>query len=215
MNNGQPSRGGKWLALKELEKKSAKCSQLNGRGEESQQLCVGTLAPRLQAHGGLRQPLLAGGPRGWAGSLWTGVGTDSGCLFLGNTEPAAFSPGVPVGTYTLGCRALPSKTRDPWKCVWNPPGTSATGSPSSAEAFCSHLTASQVVLPIKNPPANAGDLRDVGSIPGWGGSPGGGNGNPLQCSYLENPMDRGAWQTAVHGVAKSRTRQKWLNTLCE
>ena len=68
--------------------------------------------------------------------------------------------------------------------------------------------ASQVVLVVKNPPANAGDLRDAGSIPGWGRSPGGGNGNPLQCSYLENPTDRGAWQTAVHGVAKSQTRPK-------
>ena len=47
---------------------------------------------------------------------------------------------------------------------------------------------------IKNPPANAGDLRDVGSIPGSGSSPGGGHGNPLQYCCLENPMDRGAWQ---------------------
>ena len=46
----------------------------------------------------------------------------------------------------------------------------------------------------KNLPANAGDLRDVGSIPGWGRFPGEGNGNPLQYSCLENPMDRGAWQ---------------------
>ena len=63
------------------------------------------------------------------------------------------------------------------------------------------LGASQVVTVVKTPPANAGDLRDVGSIPGWGGSPGGGNGNPLQYSYLENPMDRGTWQATVHGVA--------------
>ena len=47
---------------------------------------------------------------------------------------------------------------------------------------------------------------DGGSIPGWGRSPGEGNGNPLQYSCLENPMDRGAWQAIVHGVAKSRTR---------
>ena len=52
--------------------------------------------------------------------------------------------------------------------------------------------ASQVVLVVKNPPANAGDVRDVGSIPGWGRSPGEGHGNPLQYSCLENPMDRGA-----------------------
>ena len=52
-------------------------------------------------------------------------------------------------------------------------------------------------------PANAGDLRDVGLIPGLGRSPGGGHGNPLQYSCLENPMDRGAWWAMVHGVAKS------------
>ena len=63
--------------------------------------------------------------------------------------------------------------------------------------------ASQVVLLVKNPPANAGDVRDVGLIPGLGRSPGGGNGNPLQYSCLENPMDRGAWQAAVHGIKKN------------
>ena len=57
----------------------------------------------------------------------------------------------------------------------------------------------------KNPPANAGDARDVGSIPGSGRSPGVGNGNPLQYSCLENSMDRGAWQATVHVVAKNWT----------
>ena len=61
---------------------------------------------------------------------------------------------------------------------------------------------------LKNPPANAGDVRDTGSISGSGSSPGGGHGNPLQYFYLENPMDRGAWQAAVHRVVKSRTRLK-------
>ena len=55
------------------------------------------------------------------------------------------------------------------------------------------IWAAQVALTVKNPPANSGDRRDAGSIPGWGRSPGGGNGNPLQYSCLENPMDRGAW----------------------
>ena len=55
---------------------------------------------------------------------------------------------------------------------------------------------------VKNTLANAGDLRDAGSIPGVGRSPGGGHGNPLQYSCLENPMDRGAWWTTVHKVAK-------------
>ena len=56
---------------------------------------------------------------------------------------------------------------------------------------------------VKNSPANAGDTRDMGSIPGSGRSPGEWNGNPLQCSFLENSMDRGAWWAAVHGLAKS------------
>ena len=55
---------------------------------------------------------------------------------------------------------------------------------------------------VKNPPANAGDARDEGLIPGSGRSLGGGTHNSLQCSCLENPMDRGAWRATVHGVAK-------------
>ena len=51
---------------------------------------------------------------------------------------------------------------------------------------------------VKNPPASAGDVRDMGSIPWLGRSLRGGNGNPLQCSCLEDPMDRGAWRTTVH-----------------
>ena len=58
---------------------------------------------------------------------------------------------------------------------------------------------------VKNPPANAGDAGDVRSIPGLGRSSGGGNGNPLQYSCLESPMDGGAWWATVHGVTKGRT----------
>ena len=58
---------------------------------------------------------------------------------------------------------------------------------------------------VKNPPASSGDTRDAGVIPGSLRSPGGGHVNPLQYSCLENPIDRGAWQSTVHGVAKSRT----------
>ena len=56
---------------------------------------------------------------------------------------------------------------------------------------------------VKNPPANAGEVRDMGSIPGSGRSPDGGHGKPLQYSCLENPMNRGAWWATIHGIAKS------------
>ena len=58
---------------------------------------------------------------------------------------------------------------------------------------------------VKNPPANTEDVRNAGSIPGWGRSLGGGHDNPLQYSCLENPMDRGIWQAMVHRVTKSQT----------
>ena len=61
---------------------------------------------------------------------------------------------------------------------------------------------------VKNPPANAGEIRDVGSVPGLGRSPGGEYGNPLQYSCLENPMDRGAWWVTVHRLAKNQTHLK-------
>ena len=60
----------------------------------------------------------------------------------------------------------------------------------------------------KNSPANAEDVRNMGSIPGLGRSPGGGNGNQLRYSCLENPMDRGAWGAKVHGVTKGQTQLK-------
>ena len=72
------------------------------------------------------------------------------------------------------------------------PGQGAKGFPSRAE--------------VKNLPASTGDSRDAGSIPRAGRSPGDGNGNPLQYSYLGNPRDRGAQRTIGHGVVKSQTR---------
>ena len=68
----------------------------------------------------------------------------------------------------------------------------------------------QVVLVGKNPAARTGDIKNTDLIPGSGRSSGGQHGNPLQYSCLENPMDRGAWQAAVHGVTK---RQPWLKQL--
>ena len=65
---------------------------------------------------------------------------------------------------------------------------------------------------VKNLPASAGDARDVGLIPGSGKSPGEGSGNPLRYSCLENPMDRGIWQTTGRGVAKESDMTKWLCT---
>ena len=69
-----------------------------------------------------------------------------------------------------------------------------------------------MALEVKNPPANAGNIRDLGSISGSARSPGGGHGNPLQHSCLENPMDRGAWQATVHGVTESQAQLKRLST---
>ena len=83
--------------------------------------------------------------------------------------------------------------------------------PSAWDTLCVdyHMTfavsASQIVLMVKNPPANAGDARDAGSIPGLGRSLGEGNGNPLQNSFLENSMDRGVWQAVVHGASESQS----------
>ena len=62
-----------------------------------------------------------------------------------------------------------------------------------------------MALVVKNPPANAGDIRNLGSIPELGRPPEGEHGNPLQYSCLENPMERRAWWATVHGVAKSLT----------
>ena len=65
---------------------------------------------------------------------------------------------------------------------------------------------SQVVLVVKNPLTNAGDTGEVGLFSGLGRSPGGGNGNPLQYSRLENFMERGAWRAKVHGITRSQTQ---------
>ena len=72
------------------------------------------------------------------------------------------------------------------------------------------VRASQAALVVKNLPTSAGDVRDVGLIPGSGRSPGGGHGDPLQYLCLENPMDRGAWRAAVLRVAKSQTQWRDL-----
>ena len=70
--------------------------------------------------------------------------------------------------------------------------------------------ASQAALVVKNPPATVGDIKDMGLIPGLRRFPGRGHGNLLQYSYLENLMERGAWQATVPGVAKNQTRLRQL-----
>ena len=90
-------------------------------------------------------------------------------------------------------------------CTQGAKSNSYTVGPGFEPGLCDSRWASQVVLVVKNLPASAGDVRDVGSIPGLGRCPGGGNGNRLQDSCLENPLHRGAWQATVHRVAKSWT----------
>ena len=79
-------------------------------------------------------------------------------------------------------------------------------------SLSARLRTSQAALAVKNLPANAGEVRDLRSIPGLGRSPGGGHGNPLQYSCLENPWDKGAWQATVYRAAQSWTRLKQLST---
>ena len=70
-----------------------------------------------------------------------------------------------------------------------------------------------MMLVVKNPAANTGNVRDSGLTPGLGRFPGGAHDNPLQYSRLENPMDRGAWRAVVHRVAKSQARLKQFSML--
>ena len=79
------------------------------------------------------------------------------------------------------------------------------------ESWIHKVRVSKVVLVVKNLPTSAGDIRDVGPILGLGRSPGECNGNPLQHSCSENPMNRAAWCATVHGVAKSQTQLNLLS----
>jgi len=84
-------------------------------------------------------------------------------------------------------------------------GTKSLQAKKKEKRTTAALWASHVELMIKNPPANAEDVRNAGLISGSGRSPGEEHGNPLQYSCLENPMDRRAWQATVQGAAKSWT----------
>ena len=82
--------------------------------------------------------------------------------------------------------------------------------PKRGNIWAKHRTRVRATAPmVKSPPANAGDVRGAGSIPGLGRFPGGSHGNPLQYSCLESHMDRAAWRVTVHGVTKSWT---WLSS---
>ena len=115
------------------------------------------------------------------------------------TASSEFSPGA-VGQTPGVCEMDKLKLKIPSSCSF----------PFLAAALMGR--ASQVALVVKKSPTSAGDLRDTGSIPGWGRSPGGGHGNPLQCSCLENPIDRGAWRATVHRTTTSQTQLKRLST---
>ena len=82
----------------------------------------------------------------------------------------------------------------------------------TAQPLLTTKWASQVALVVKNPPTNAGHIRDVDLISGLGRSPGGGYGNPLPYSSLKEPLDRGAWWAAVHRITKSQTPLKHLSS---
>ena len=100
--------------------------------------------------------------------------------------------------------------------LWSHRSTTSPLTPTACQSpiipHCRQNQASQVMLVVKNPPANTGRLRDTGLIPESGRSPGGGHGNPLQSSQLENTIDRGAWQAMVHWVTRSWTWLKQLST---
>ena len=106
-----------------------------------------------------------------------------------------------------------SSVAQSWPTLCDPMNYSTSGLPvhHQLQSIKKRIWASQVALVVKNPPANAGDVRDVGSIPGSGRSPGGGHSNPLHYCCLENPMDRGAWRATVHRVTQSWTWLKWLS----
>ena len=125
------------------------------------------------------------GPESQVFTFWvcSGLIVGSGCSLMAAQRQVPFLPVLPQGS--------------PAHCSW-----------WLQLLMTDILWASQTALVVKNPTASAGDVRDIGLIPGSGRAPGGGHENPLQYSCLENLLDRGAWQITVHGVTKSRTQLK-------
>ena len=122
------------------------------------------------------------------------------------------------GPWSLGWEDPPEKGKSThssilaWRIPWTVYSPWSCKESDTTEWLSLSLWSSQVVLTVKNLPVNSGDIKDSGLTPGSGRYPGERNGNTLQYSYLENPMDRGAWRATVHGIAKSRMWLKWLST---
>ena len=130
------------------------------------------------------------------------VGTIWKCLIIFEQEACCFHFTLGPENYVVHCGCKVS--------LWIPDG--CLGS-SNALLFAPPRLGFPGGASDKEPTSSAGDLRDTGSIPGSGRYPSqGGHGTPLQCSCLENPMDRGVWRSVVHRVTNSHTRLKWLST---
>ena len=130
--------------------------------------------------------------------------SDSGCTDICKTLPSAPTQVLQKSLFQQGLKyhllfdIFPANRRRDGKCMVNQGWCTSSHSSRSVPSFPGGSV-------VKSSPARAGDARDAGLIPGLERSPGGGNGNPLQCSCLENPMDRGACWATVHGVTKIQT----------
>ena len=131
---------------------------------------------------------------------------------LGLIPGSGRSPGEGNGNpLQYSCLRNPMDRGDWWPTVHRVAKSGTRLSDFTLLSLFSHW-ASQVVLVVKNPPVNVGEVTDSSLIPGLGRSPGGGHGNPFQYSCLENSIVRVAWWVTVHRVSKSWTRLKWLST---
>ena len=125
-------------------------------------------------------------------------------MWQGKFRAVWYTPHIKWRLVRTCWRAQETQLSDPWWPEWE-------GNPEKRGGINTY-GASQVVLVVKKPPTNEGDARDVGSVPGSGRSPGGGHGNPLWYSCLENPMDKEAWQAIVHRVTQRWTQLKRQHT---
>ena len=133
--------------------------------------------------------------------------TETMGFYLRSALPSC--PGVAMSVLAFPKKSAVSTELSPGLAGPHPWNLSATLHPTwlflSLKASSPVPWASQVMLVLKNPPANEGEVRDMSSIPGLGRFPGGGCGNPLQDSCLDAPMDKEAWWARIHRITKSRT----------